>query len=90
MHSIYNIEYSVLEKIPTCFHNRSDYGYHFIIKKLAEKLVNNDTLGESYEKYLIFKVPIENKVMKMGKKLPKKCLTDYNLLIVQDLQEAHY
>ena len=87
MHSIYNIEYSVLEKIPIYFYNRSNYGYHFIIKLLAEKLVNNNTLGESYEKYLIFKVPIENKVKKIDKNREETTKNmSYRLqFIVQDL-----
>ena len=72
-HKIFDIEYSVLEKIPIVFHNRSNYGDHFIIKKLAEELEKNKTLGESYEKYLIFKFPTETKLrklIKMEKKLP--------------------
>ena len=36
MHSIYNLKYSVPKKIPIVFHNESNYGYHFIIKWLAE------------------------------------------------------
>ena len=36
-HSICNLKYSVLKKIPTVFHNGSDYDYHSIIKELAEE-----------------------------------------------------
>ena len=36
-HSIYNLKYSVPEKILIGFHNGSNYDYHFIIKKLAEE-----------------------------------------------------
>ena len=30
------LKYSIPKKIPIGFHNGSNYGYHFIIKKLAE------------------------------------------------------
>ena len=30
-HSLRNLKYSVPEKIPIVFHNRSNYHYHFII-----------------------------------------------------------
>ena len=36
-HSICNLEYSVPKKIPIVFHDGSNYGYHFIIKELAEE-----------------------------------------------------
>ena len=36
-HSICHLNYSVLEEIPIVFHNRSNYGYNFIIKGLAEQ-----------------------------------------------------
>ena len=36
-HSVCNFKYSVSKKIPIVFHNGSNYGYHFIIKKLVEK-----------------------------------------------------
>ena len=45
------------KKIPIVFHNRSNYNYHFIIKKLAEELKTQFTcLGENTEKYLTFTV----------------------------------
>ena len=34
-HSICNLKYSILKKIPIVFQNGSNYDYHFIIKKLA-------------------------------------------------------
>ena len=50
-HNICNLKYSVLKKIPTAFHNGSNYDYHkyvfiyhnydFVINKLTEKLKNN-------------------------------------------------
>ena len=35
-HNICNLKY-VPKKIPTVFHNGSNYDYHFIIKQLAEE-----------------------------------------------------
>ena len=35
--SKYNLKYSVPKNIPTAFDNGYSYGYHFIIKKLAEE-----------------------------------------------------
>ena len=37
VHTICNIKYSVIEKIPIAFYNRSNCGHHFIIKELAEE-----------------------------------------------------
>ena len=36
VHSIRNSKYSVSRKIRKVFHNKSNYGYHFIIKEFAE------------------------------------------------------
>ena len=36
-HSICNLKYSVPKKIPTVFHNGSNYDYRFIIKELTEE-----------------------------------------------------
>ena len=44
-------------------------------------------LGENTEKYIIFSVPIEKEFIRKTVKLNP---TYYNLLIAQDLQEAHY
>ena len=37
MHSIYNLKFNVPNKIPVVFHNGSNYGYHFVINKLANE-----------------------------------------------------
>ena len=70
------------------------YNCHFIIKELGEKYFKKITcLGENTEKYITFTVPIEKEVtrlIKMGNKLQKIYLTYYNLLMVQDLWQAHY
>ena len=59
-HSICVLKYCVPKKIPIVFRNRSNYDYHFIIIKLAEKFKKQFTcLGESTEKYITFTVPIE-------------------------------
>ena len=66
-HSIYNLEYSVPNKIPTVFHNGSNYDYHFIIKELAEEFKKQFTcLGEYTEKYITFTLPRE-KVRRLDK-----------------------
>ena len=53
----------MLKNIPIVFHNRSDYDYHFIIKKLAEELKEKITcLGENTKKYVTFTIPIEKKL----------------------------
>ena len=36
-HRIYTLKYGIPKKISKVFHNGSNYGYHFIIKELAEK-----------------------------------------------------
>ena len=40
VHSICNLKYSALKKIPLAFHNGSNYGYHFIINQ-KKNLKNN-------------------------------------------------
>ena len=61
LHSICNLKYSLPKNIPTAFHNGSNYGYHFIIKELAEEFEKQFTcLGKNTEKYIIFSVPIKN------------------------------
>ena len=37
VHSICNLKFKVSNEIPVVFHNRSNYGYHFIIKEFANK-----------------------------------------------------
>ena len=59
-HSIFNLKYSVLEKILISFHNGSNYDYHFVIKELAEEFKRQFTcLGENTEQYITFTVPTE-------------------------------
>ena len=87
-HSIYNLKYSVLKKIPLVFHNGSNNGYHFIIMVLAEGFKEQVTcLWENIEKKP-FTVQVGKEVTrieKMEKKLQKIYPTDYNLLTTQDL-----
>ena len=63
-------------KIPTVFHNGSNYDYHFIIKNnLKFKILNFKIwiqktitcLGENTEKYITFTVPIEKEVTRIDK-----------------------
>ena len=54
------IKYVILCIIPVVFHNGTNYDYHFIIKRLAEKFEGNfECLGDSKEKYITFLVPIK-------------------------------
>ena len=67
-HSICNLKYGVLKKVPTVFHNGSNYDYHFIIKELAGQFKKQFTcLGENTEKYMTFTVPIEKEVERTDK-----------------------
>ena len=70
-------------------YNGSNYGYHFIIKELAEEFKKQFTcLGENTEKYIAFTGPMEKEVTRIdtnGEKTAKMYLTYYNLLIAYDL-----
>ena len=73
------------KKNPVAFHNRSNYDYQFIIKELAVEFKNKFIcLRENTEKYITFKVPIENEVTIIDNNGEKIYVTYYNLLIVQD------
>ena len=63
-HSICNVKFNVLMKVPVAFHNVSNYDYHFIIKELANELSGN---LKNIEKYKRFSVTIEKKVTKIDK-----------------------
>ena len=57
-----------LKKILIVFHNRSNYDYHFIIKKLAEEFKKQFTcLGENTENYITFTVRVEKVVKRIDK-----------------------
>ena len=89
-HSICKLKYSVPKEIPIVFHNGFNYYYHFIIKEVVEEFEKQFTcLGENTEKYITLKVPVQIEVTRIynkGEEITKKtCLTDYNLLIPQDL-----
>ena len=83
-----------LKKIFMVFHNGSNYDYHFIIKGLADQFKRQCTFLElNSQKYVIFTVSIEKEVTRIdkhGEKLQIIYLTYHNLLIVQDLWQAHY
>ena len=62
-HCLYTGEYrgaahSVLKKIPIVFHNGFNYGYHFIIKELAEEKKKIICLEENTEKDITVTVSI--------------------------------
>ena len=55
MHGICNLRYNVPKEIPIVFHNGSNYGYHFIIKELAEEFEGQFTcFRENTEKCITF------------------------------------
>ena len=76
-HSICNLKYNVPKKIPIVFYNRSNYGYHFVLKKLAKEFKKQFSfLGENTEKYInlsssdrklkeLIKIKIEKKFQKL-------------------------
>ena len=50
------------------FHNGSSFDYHFIIKELAKEFKEQfRCLGETKEKYITFRVPIEKEVTRIDK-----------------------
>ena len=54
------------------FHNGSNYDYHFIIIKLAEKIKGQfSCFGENTEKCVTFSIPIEKKVKRIDKNWEK-------------------
>ena len=96
MHSICNSKYSVPKKLPIVVHNGSSYDYHFIINELAEEFQKQFTcLGDNTEEYITLTVPKEKEattIDKNKKEITKNILQErnYNLLIAQDLWQAHY
>ena len=66
------MKYSISEEIITIFRKKSNYGSHFIIKKLAEELEGQCTcLGEKPEKYKIFPVSEEMQIKRNDKNVEK-------------------
>ena len=54
-HNICNVRYKTLKEIPVVFHNGSTYGFHFIIKELAEEFAGQfKCLGENTGKMYNF------------------------------------
>ena len=88
------MKFSVSKEISIVFHNGSNYDYHLIIKELVEEFERQFTcLGEKTKKCITFSVPIEKEVVKIdknGKEITKAYHADYNLLIVQDIWQAHF
>ena len=62
-HSTCNLSYKTPKEILVVIHNGSTYGYHFIIKKLAEEFEGQfGCLRENTKKYITFSVPIKIKL----------------------------
>ena len=67
-HSICNVRFNVPNEIPVVLHNGSNYGYHFIIKKLAIEFEGqSECLRENAENYKTFSVSIEKEIRKVDK-----------------------
>ena len=93
LHITYNLKHSVPKKVPIVFNNGSNYDYHFIIKELEEKFKKQFIcLDGNTEKYITFTVPIEKAVRRIDKNEEEttKNISYCNLLIAQDLWQAHY
>ena len=55
-------------EIYSVFHSRSNYDYHFIMKKLANEFKGQfECFGENTEKYKTFSVLIEKQIRKVDK-----------------------
>ena len=80
VHSICNLKYSVLKKMPIAFHSGS-YDQR-LVEEFKERFTS---FGENAEKCITMTVPIEKEVTKIDKKMEKKLqklyLTSCNLLI---------
>ena len=65
-HKTCNLRYKTPKKIPVVFHNGSTYGYHFIIKELAEEFEGQfEYLDKNAEKYISFSVPVKKQITKI-------------------------
>ena len=92
--SICSFKYSVPKKIPIAFQYVSNYDNHFIIKELAEGFNKQfSCLGKKYWKiHNIYSPNWKTKLQQLIKmeKKPKKYTTSYQLLMAQELWQAHY
>ena len=88
--NIYNLKYSIPKEISKVSHNGSNYGYHFIIKVLAKEFEKEFICFRgNTDKCITFSFRIPE-LKKMEKKLQKRNLTDYNLLITKDSWQDDY
>ena len=75
------------------FHNRSNYRYCFIIRKLAKEFQEEfNFLGENTEKHKIFSAPIAKEIKKIDKNEKEITKTiSYKLqFLAHNLWQAHY
>ena len=87
--SICNLKYNLPKKVPIVFNNGSNYEYNFIIKESAEDFKKQfNCLEENTEKYATFKVPIEEKVTRIGKNGEQ--ITENISYIFQFIDNAKY
>ena len=84
---------AIIQWYSQCTYFESNYDYQVIIKEPVEEFEEQLTcLGENTNKYMTVSIPIQKEVItveKMEKKLQEQYPTD-NLLIAQDLLQAHY
>ena len=80
-----------LKKILIVFRNGSNYGYHFIIKQLAEEFKKQSTsLGKNTEKYISITAPIEKeltRIYKNGEELIQIWQAYYQILSIICVKE---
>ena len=94
--SICNLKFIVPNEISVVFYSpcSSNYDYHFIIRKLANKFEGKfECLGENIETYKTFSVSIEKEVIKIGKDSNGSVVTisyKVKFMIVQDLWQLYY
>ena len=71
-HSICNLRFNVLNKIPVVFHYRSNYDYNFTVKELANKFKGQfECFGENTEKCNTFSVSLEKSVDSLAEGIHK-------------------
>ena len=67
-HSICNLKYNTLKKVPLVLHKGSNYDYHLIIKELAKEFDGKfSCLEENTKKHKTFSVPKTKEVKRIAK-----------------------
>ena len=67
-HSICNLKFNGLNKIPVVFHNGSKYNYYFITKELTNEFEGQfECISEYSEKFKTFSVAVKKQIVKIDK-----------------------